>query len=54
VYFALEDPDRGFQWIDKAIEERDYWLRYLKIDPTMRIRRDDIRFKQSLSKIKLD
>ena len=26
----LGDNDRGSAWIDKAVEERDIWLRYLR------------------------
>jgi len=54
VYFALGDRNRGFEWLSRAVEERDYWLRYLKVDPTMRNKRDDPLLRKLLAGINLE
>jgi serine/threonine protein kinase/Tfp pilus assembly protein PilF len=51
TYFALADLDRGFEWLNRAVAERDYWLRYLKVDPTLQSRGDDPRLKELLTRI---
>ena len=33
IHFFLGETDRGFEWFDRAYEERDYWLCFLKADP---------------------
>jgi len=52
--FALGENDQGFKWLDKAYEERDYWLSYLKIDPFLDSVRSDPRYKALLKKMGLE
>ncbi|NIM91464.1 MAG: protein kinase [Candidatus Aminicenantes bacterium] len=54
VYIALGEDDQGFRWLDKAIEEQDSWLRYLKIEQAFDRVRSDLRYKELLKKIRLD
>lgn len=46
TYFALGDTKGGFEWLNRAADERDYWLRYLKVDPTLRNQCDDPRLRE--------
>jgi len=56
LYFALGDKDHGFEWMDKAIEERDVWLRYLSASPALDLLnvRSDPRYKALLIKMGLE
>jgi serine/threonine protein kinase/Tfp pilus assembly protein PilF len=54
IYIALEEDDQGFRWLNKAYEEKDSWLRYLKIEQAFDRVRSDPRFKELLKKIGLD
>ncbi|MCJ7507761.1 MAG: tetratricopeptide repeat protein [candidate division Zixibacteria bacterium] len=31
LYFALEEKEEGFKWLEKAYEKKDTWLRYLRV-----------------------
>ena len=53
-YFALGQNDQGFEWLDKAYEERDHWLCFLKVHPVTESVGSDPRFKAMLKKIGLD
>jgi serine/threonine protein kinase/Tfp pilus assembly protein PilF len=52
--FALKENDLGFQWMEKAYEEHDPWMGYLKIDFLLDSVRQDSRFKALLKKMNLD
>ena len=52
--FILEDNDQGFRWLEKAYEEYNAWLIYIKIDPLFDVVRSDPRFKAFLKKMGLD
>jgi tetratricopeptide (TPR) repeat protein len=54
VYFALGETDLAFEWLDKAYEERDFTLTYLKAEPIFRIMASDPRYAAMLKKIGLD
>ena len=54
VYFVLGEKDNAFEWLEKAYEERDYWLSYLKIDPFLDSVRSDPRFIALLKKMGLE
>ena len=51
VYFALGEDAKGFHWMDKGYQERDYWLNWLKIEPALDEVRSDPRFKALLEKL---
>jgi tetratricopeptide (TPR) repeat protein len=48
LYIHLGDPDRAFQWLDKAREERAPWLVTLRVDPVFSPIRSDPRFERLL------
>jgi serine/threonine-protein kinase len=54
IYFSLGENDKGFKWLDKAYEERDYFIRILKVDPNVDSVRSDPRFKALLKKVNLE
>jgi tetratricopeptide (TPR) repeat protein len=53
IYAALSQNDRAFEWLDKAFEQRDTGLVFLKIDPCFDVVRDDSRFKRLLRRVGL-
>jgi len=44
VYFALEEVDRGFEWLEKAFNDYDENLNYMAVDPVLDAYRSDPRF----------
>ena len=54
VYFALDDMDRGFMWLEKAFNEFDENLNYLAVDPILDSCRNDPRFMDLLSRAGLN
>jgi TolB-like protein/Tfp pilus assembly protein PilF len=54
IYFALGDVEQGFQWLEKAYNERDSWLCEIKVEPVFDKVRQDPRFTALLKKIGLD
>lgn len=53
VYAALGDYDRVFAWLDRALEQRSYWLVYLKVHPRFDRLRSDPRFSRLLERLNL-
>jgi TolB-like protein/DNA-binding winged helix-turn-helix (wHTH) protein/Tfp pilus assembly protein PilF len=53
VYAYRHEPDKAFEWLDRAYEQRDAGLRSLKIDPHLRGLRHDPRYIELLRKMKL-
>jgi hypothetical protein len=51
--FALGDVDRGFEWLQKAVDTRDQSL-LLRVDPTYTKYRSDPRFQHILTQVGLD
>jgi len=52
--FALGENDKGFEWLQKAYEERDANLFKIKINPNFDTVRSDPRFKEILKKMNLE
>jgi len=50
VYAALDDKDRAFEWLDRAFDDRTYWISSLKVDPSMDGLRSDPRFQTLLGR----
>lgn len=48
---GLGEHDLAFQSLDKALEERDVWLVWLKVEPRFDTLRSDFRFESLLRKI---
>jgi adenylate cyclase len=53
IYAALGDKGKAFAELEKAFEERDYFMPRIKVDPTMDSLRDDPRFKAMLKRLNL-
>lgn len=53
-HFVLGQYDEGFKWANKAYEECDPWLHYLKILPMLESIRLDPRYIDLLKKVNLD
>jgi serine/threonine protein kinase/pimeloyl-ACP methyl ester carboxylesterase/Tfp pilus assembly protein PilF len=54
IYTAMDDYDKGFEWLEKACDEMDPYLGFLKPDPAFDSIRSDPRFQALLKKIGLD
>jgi serine/threonine-protein kinase len=54
VYAALDQKDRAFEWLRKAVEEHDIMLISLKVDPDFDSLRSDPRFIDLLKKMGLE
>jgi TolB-like protein/class 3 adenylate cyclase/tetratricopeptide (TPR) repeat protein len=53
AYAACGDADTAFEWIERAIVERDPGISYLRMDPFLHEIRDDARWELLLRKMKL-
>jgi tetratricopeptide (TPR) repeat protein len=51
---ALGRDDEAFQWLHRAVDERDNWLVYANVDPRLRNLRQDPRFVEILEGVGLD
>lgn len=54
IYLGLEEIDEAFEWLHKGIEERSYWIVFLKMDPVYDEIRSDPRFRELLLLAGLD
>jgi tetratricopeptide (TPR) repeat protein len=53
VYAGLGEKDKAFDWIERAFEERDHWLIYIKVSTIVDNLRSDPRFHKSLERMGL-
>jgi len=53
IYAGLGENDSAFEWLEKAYEERDSSIVYLKVDPRLTRLRSDRRFADLLRRINL-
>jgi eukaryotic-like serine/threonine-protein kinase len=51
IYIGLGDKDQAFAWLEKAYEQRDFWLTFLQGDPTFDPLRADARFQALVRRI---
>jgi len=51
VYGGLGDKDQAFQWLNKALEERNIELAYAKMEPHYDLLRSDPRFQDLLRRM---
>ena len=51
IYAALGDKEQAFQWLEKANDERNTEMVFLKVDPRADPLRDDPRFQQLVKKV---
>jgi len=53
IYIGLGDKERAFEWLDRAREDHDPWLAWLKADPIFDGLRNDPRFAVLLKTVGL-
>jgi TolB-like protein len=53
IHLGLGEIDEAFEWLRKGIEERSYWLVFLKMDPVYDEIRSDPRFQDLLRAVRL-
>jgi tetratricopeptide (TPR) repeat protein len=51
IHAALGEKDQAFEWLEKAYEERNQGLAFLKVDPTLDPLRSDPRFERILRRM---
>jgi tetratricopeptide (TPR) repeat protein len=53
IHLALGEKEQAFEWLERACEERDAWLVWLKVDPVIDDLRSDPRVQELLQRIGL-
>ncbi len=53
IYAGLGDKNQALAWLEKAYEERDQWLIWLKVEPMVDSLRSDPRFQDLLRRVGL-
>jgi hypothetical protein len=53
IHLGLGEIDKAFEWLRKGIEERSYWIVFLKMDPVYDEIRSDPRFVNLLRAARL-
>jgi len=53
-YFELGDIDQGFFFLEKAYEQRNVNMRFIKVSPAFDNIRNDPKYKEILRKMNLD
>jgi TolB-like protein/DNA-binding winged helix-turn-helix (wHTH) protein/Tfp pilus assembly protein PilF len=51
IYAGLGETEKAFAWLDKAVEQRSFWLCWLKLDPRLDKLRPDPRFDNLLRRL---
>ncbi len=54
VHFTLGEYDQGFDWLERAHQERSPDMRFLKVNPLFDCVRADPRFTAMLKKMRLE
>jgi TolB-like protein/Tfp pilus assembly protein PilF len=54
IYGALNRPDDAFAWLERAYQQRDPWLTWLKLNPVLDSVRSDARFTDLLLRTGLE
>lgn len=50
IYLGLGEKDKAFEWLRKGVDERSYWIVFLKMDPVYDSIRSDPQFQQLLKR----
>ncbi len=53
IYAGLNDKDKAFEWLDKAYEERSFFIAMLKVETVFDNLRPDPRFQELVRKVGL-
>ncbi len=54
IYSGLREPDQAFAWLEKAYQDREGSLVYLKVEPWLDPLRSDARFADLLRRMNLE
>jgi hypothetical protein len=54
IYFRLGENEEGWKWLEKAYDERSFFLTWLKVSPFYDNIRSDPRFQAMLKKMGFD
>jgi eukaryotic-like serine/threonine-protein kinase len=54
IHFRLGDNDRGFEALNKAFEEGDHWIEFLRVFPAFDPVRSDPRYGELVKKLRLE
>jgi serine/threonine protein kinase/tetratricopeptide (TPR) repeat protein len=54
IHFRLGDSDRGFASMDKAMEDGDHWVEFIKVHPAFDGVRTDPRYAALVEKLRLE
>ena len=52
IHVGLGEMEHAFDWLEKAYEERSYWLTFLRVDPVLDKLRSDPRYTDLLRRMK--
>jgi DNA-binding winged helix-turn-helix (wHTH) protein/TolB-like protein/Flp pilus assembly protein TadD len=50
-YVRLGEKEQAFKWLEKACQERNFWVNFIKIDPQLDTLRSDPRFRDLLVRV---
>jgi hypothetical protein len=53
TYFWFGDADKGFEWLDRAVQERSNGVAYMAVDSFFDPLRTDARYRRVLDRIGL-
>jgi hypothetical protein len=53
AYIGVAEKDDTFAWLERAYQERDFWLRFLKVDPVWDSLHSDPRFQDLVRRVGL-
>jgi tetratricopeptide (TPR) repeat protein len=53
IYAGLDEKDEAFAWLEKAYQERSWWLVWIKMEPMLDSLRSDSRFKDLMRRVGL-
>ena len=53
IHAALGEIDQAFAWLDRACDERSWWMMWLQVDPRIEPLRADARYAHLESRLAL-
>jgi hypothetical protein len=53
IYLGLNEKDKTFEYLQRALDERNAWLVYLNVNPVFDSLRSDVRFDDLLKRVGL-
>jgi serine/threonine protein kinase/Tfp pilus assembly protein PilF len=54
IYAGLGEKEEALRWLEKAFDERNQWLTWLKVEPRLDVLRPDTRFQDLLRRVGLE